>query len=65
MTVKRGDLVVFSLNGIKGIKGKVEIIDRLGGGIYDGKCPTVDVMGADGVFYKHVPNRNVERNIEW
>ena len=62
MELKRGDLVKFSLNGAKGIKGTVEVIDSLGGGIYDGKCPTVDVMGVDGVFYKHVPIGNVERS---
>lgn len=60
MDLKRGDLVKFSLNGIKG-KGTIEVIDRFGGGIYDGKYPTVDIMGDDGIFYKHVPIHEVER----
>ena len=62
MDLKYGDLVIFSPNGVDRLNGRVEVIDRLGGGIYDGKCLTVDVMGADGIFYKHVPIHDVERS---
>lgn len=51
--INYGDKVIFNYFE-KEVRGEVKIIDRNGGGIYYGVCPSVDVQGEDGVFYKHI-----------
>ena len=58
-----GDIVTFNYFE-KAVRGKVAIIDRQGGGIYYTICPSVDIQGDDGIFYKHVAivDLNVEKD---
>lgn len=50
-----GDSVELSEGCGDTVRGEVVAVDSRGGGVYDGICPSVDVMGYDGVLRKHVP----------
>ena len=45
----------FLFNEEQLLDGTIEIRDYHGGGIYYGVCSSVDILGNDGVLYKHVP----------
>ena len=55
-----GDRVRFVGLGEETLIGTIEVKDSLGGGFYYGVCPSVDLMGEDGILYKHVPIVDVE-----
>ena len=58
-----GDVVVFKFRD-EFLKGRIEIIDRTGGGFYDGICPSFDIFvdGTDGgSLYKHIPITDVKK----
>lgn len=55
--MKKGDYVTFAF-GKEILSGTIEVIDVSGGGSQDGRCTSVDVLGAvDGkvALFKHIP----------
>lgn len=62
-----GDMVVFKFRD-EFLKGRIEIIDRTGGGCCDGLCPSFDIMVGEGnnrTLYKHVPIVDVRKKDEY
>lgn len=55
--MKKGNYITFAF-GKEILSGTIVVIDVSGGGFHDGKCTSVDILGAvDGkeVLFKHIP----------
>ena len=55
--MKKGDFVTFVYEK-EVLQGTIEVIDAYGGGFYNGRCTSVDILGTaeeKKVLFKHIP----------